>query len=323
MGDIITMEQTTASLEPRHPVRVVSERTGLSPHVLRVWERRYQAVAPARSEGSQRLYSDADVERLTLLHRASAGGRNVSQLVPLTNAQLRELISDDDAARTRRVSPASAELPEAQLAVTEAMAAVEALDGDRLNGILKRALLRHGIAVGAEQVIVPLLTLIGERWHAGELPPSHEHLATAIIQHTLTDVVHDSAAGPLTRPRILVATPAGQRHELGAMLVAATAAPLGWNVLYLGQDLPVRDIARAAELGMARVVALSLVYPANDERLAAELKWLTTVLAPQVTLVFGGAAAEGYAEDIPAGKVMVLNSLTGMRELLVREAAAR
>jgi DNA-binding transcriptional MerR regulator/methylmalonyl-CoA mutase cobalamin-binding subunit len=317
------MTQPSASVEPRHPVRVVSQRTGLSPHVLRVWERRYQAVTPARSEGSQRLYSDADVERLTLLHRASAGSRNVSQLVPLTNAQLRQLISDDEAGRSRQASPPAAEVAEAEQAVTEAMVAVEALDGERLDGILRRALLRHGVAVTTEQVIVPLLTLIGERWHAGTLPPAHEHLATGIIQHALTRVVHDSAAGPLSRPRILVATPAGQRHELGAMLVAATAAPLGWNVLYLGQDLPVRDIARAAELGMARVVALSLVYPANDKQLAAELTWLATALAPQVTLVFGGAAAQWYAAAMPAGRTTVLNSLTGLRELLEREAAGR
>ena len=203
------------------------------------------------------------------------------------------------------------------------MVAVEALDGERLDGILRRALLRHGVAVTTEQVIVPLLTQIGERWHAGTLLPAHEHLATGILQHTLTSVVHNSAAGPLSRPRILVATPAGQRHELGAMLVAATAAPLGWNVLYLGQDLPVRDIARAAELGMARVVALSLVYPANDKQLAAELTWLTTALAPQVTLVFGGAAAGWYAAAMPAGRTTVLNSLTGLRELLGREAAGR
>jgi hypothetical protein len=74
---------------------------------------------------------------------------------------------------------------------------------------------------------------------------------------------------------------------------------------------------------MARVVALSLVYPANDKQLAAELAWLATALAPQVTLVFGGAAAQWYAAAMPAGRTTVLNSLTGLRELLEREAAGR
>jgi len=130
-------------------------------------------------------------------------------------------------------------------------------------------------------------------------------------------VVHDSAASSLTRPRILVATPARERHELGAMMVAATAATCNWNVLYLGQDLPVQDIARAAELGMARVVALSVVHLADDAQLKTELRWLAGMLPPQVTLVLGGAAGAGYAEAVP--RATVIRDLSALRELLRRE----
>ena len=66
---------STQSDLPRHPVRVVAQRTGLSSHVLRAWERRYGVVAPHRTEGGQRLYSDADIERLSLLRTLTAAGR--------------------------------------------------------------------------------------------------------------------------------------------------------------------------------------------------------------------------------------------------------
>jgi DNA-binding transcriptional MerR regulator/methylmalonyl-CoA mutase cobalamin-binding subunit len=307
------MQSDSISLEPRHPVRVVSERTGLSPHVLRIWERRYQAVTPARSEGGQRLYSDADIARLSLLHRASAGGRNVSQLVTLPDEALLELI----AARGEGSAGAEPSGEELETLLMEGLEAVERLDGERLDGLLRNLMLAHGVAVTTEQVVVPLLTAIGERWHAGRLMPAQEHLATGVIHRALARVVHDSARGPLSRPRILVATPARERHELGAMMVAATAATCDWNVLYLGQDLPVLDIARAAELGMARVVALSVVHLVDDAELKAELRWLAGILPPQVTLVLGGAAAAGYAKAVP--RVTLVGDLAALRELLRQE----
>ena len=78
------MEQPDRT-RPQYPVRLVAERTGLSPHVLRIWERRYQVVAPERSAGGQRLYSDADIERLRLLGLATQAGRNIGQLATLPN----------------------------------------------------------------------------------------------------------------------------------------------------------------------------------------------------------------------------------------------
>src|SRR5512144_2601874 len=81
---------TTA--EAHHPIGVVAERTGLSPEVLRVWERRYQVVEPKRSRGGQRIYSDADIERLALLHRATRGGHGISHVASLGKAKLEELV---------------------------------------------------------------------------------------------------------------------------------------------------------------------------------------------------------------------------------------
>src|SRR5512140_1095660 len=82
------------STEPRHPIGVVAERTGLTPDVLRVWERRYGVVEPRRSPGGQRIYSDADIERLALLHRATRGGHGISHVASLSTAKLEEIVRD-------------------------------------------------------------------------------------------------------------------------------------------------------------------------------------------------------------------------------------
>ena len=84
-----------------HPIGVAGERTGLSPHVLRVWERRYGAVEPIRTGGGQRLYSDADIERLRLLSAVTAAKRSISLVARLPLGELARLAREDEEARRR------------------------------------------------------------------------------------------------------------------------------------------------------------------------------------------------------------------------------
>ncbi len=97
-------------------------------------------------------------------------------------------------------------------------------------------------------------------------------------------------------PAVIVGTPSGQHHEIGALLAAAAAAAQGWRVTYLGPDLPASSIAAAAELTGARAVALSLIYPADDLGLEAELRSLRSLLPAGIALIIGGQAADSYSE---------------------------
>jgi MerR family transcriptional regulator, light-induced transcriptional regulator len=322
-------ENTPASL-PRHPVRLVSERTGLSPHVLRVWERRYQAVAPTRSAGGQRLYSDADIERLRLLHLATEVGRNISHIVTLPDADLRAMVRADQEAERSTPPPGPVSGPPADdtaaLAgslLQVAVEAVERLDAGLLEGALRRGIARLGLPGTVDRMIAPLLIGIGDRWHAGQLSPAHEHLATAVTRRVLDGVLQDCAAGAASRPRIVVATPSGQFHELGALLAAAEAASAGWQVTVLGVDLPLADIARAAELTGARAVALSLIYPHDDQRLAAELRQFVERLPSGVTLLLGGSATGDYAASLPEhSRVVIVPDMPAFRLRLAELAGA-
>ena len=75
----------------RHPIGVVSRRTGLKPDLIRAWERRYGAVAPGRSDTRRRFYSDADIARLQLLKRVVDTGRSIGQVANLSNEELESL----------------------------------------------------------------------------------------------------------------------------------------------------------------------------------------------------------------------------------------
>ena len=140
----------------------------------------------------------------------------------------------------------------------------------------------------------------------------HGHLASAVLRRVLDRVI-ESASSPLATANLVVATPAGQVHEFGALLVAATAAAEGWRVTYLGADLPADDIAEAAARTRARAAALSLIYPAGDPGLRDELRRLRTALPKEVALVVGGAASSAYGAVLDEIGAIRLNDLAHFR----------
>ncbi|MBM3756002.1 MAG: cobalamin B12-binding domain-containing protein [Acidobacteria bacterium] len=91
--------------------------------------------------------------------------------------------------------------------------------------------------------------------------------------------------------------PPGQLHELGALLAGAAAANLGWHVTYLGPSLPAAEIVGAARQNHARAVALSLVYPEDDPRLAVELAALRQSLPPEIALLAGVERGQSWLLD--------------------------
>lgn len=298
-------------LVPQHPMRFVTRRTGLTPARLRIWERRYGVVRPGRTDGGQRLYSDDDVTRLTLLARATAAGHALPQLARLSQAQLEALLQRDDTP-----PPALAPGGVADPALIERLLGyVERLDGTGLERALRRAALSHGTGALAEHVASPLLRAIGEGWHAGTLSPAHEHLASAVVRRVLTWVAGQFHV-PDTAPVLVVATPAGERHELGAALAAAVAAEAGWRVVYLGADLPASDIAAAALQARARGVALSVMNGGNAQALGGEIARLAERLGGKVPLVVGGGATGALAAAIARAGARACPSLSHLRDFL-------
>ena len=310
---------------PKHPIAIASERTGLSQDILRVWERRYQAVAPTRGTGGHRTYSDADIDRLRLLHAVTSAGRSIGQVARLSTGELRQMVEEDNAARAERnKSTAERDLrgsdAHATQTVERALAATKRLDAPDLEHTLRLAIAQLGIASFIESVASPMLQRIGEEWHAGRLSIAQEHLASS----TLHDIVAESmrvigrGTGEAT---VVVATPTGERHAIGAALVGATAASEGWRVLYLGTDLPASEIAAAAIATGARVVAMSIIYVPDHARTLGELRTLRALLPPSVSIIVGGAGVAGLADDLGQLGIRVGASLRDLREALANGVA--
>lgn len=303
----------TSPLSPPagHPIQVAARRSGLSADVIRVWERRYGAVTPMR-EGGRRLYSDEDVARLILLRKVTAAGRRIGDVASLEDAALARLAQDDDAlgATSERSASTSAYL-------AAALTAVEHLDSGALQQALAAAFASLSRPLLYEEVIVPLMREVGSRWRNGALRICHEHLASAQVVSFLGALLSSTNFAE-QGPVVVVTTPAGQRHEIGALLAGLTAASEGWQVLYLGPNTPASEIAATALQRRARAVVLSIVYPPDDPGLAEELRQLRSLLPATMPLLVGGAAAPAYDAAFADVDIMQLPDLDALRQQLER-----
>jgi methanogenic corrinoid protein MtbC1 len=287
------MNKVTQNKDPKHPIGVVSARTGIPQDLLRAWEKRYHAVVPGRGPTGRRLYTDEDIEKLRLLRRAVAAGRRISDVAPLSIEELRQLTKEDEA----EISNAAIRRPSTRTTTNghleEALEALEDLDKDRFKRVLEEAAVSLSSPNLRQQVLTPLLHTIGDRWREGTLRVVHEHLASAIVRTFMEGLGNGIGKLP-SAPRVVITTPSGQRHELGALLAAGAAEEHGWDVVYLGPDLPAEDIAAAVRHFKPKAVALSIVYKNGDVQVQDEFRRLARYLSADGTPIIVGGRAVGH-----------------------------
>jgi len=288
--------QTSAS----YPIRAVSRLTGLGIDTLRAWERRHQAVTPVRDDRG-RMYTDADIARLRLLRSAVERGHSIGRLAGLTDVELRQLAAAgqdataaSEVASARRTSIDTAALT-AALQIYDATAIDQQIS--RLASVLPPLeLLRD--------VLMPVLAQVGDDWHRGTARIAHEHLMSSTMRNILGSFVR-LYARPDAPTRLLFATLAGERHEIGTLGAAMLAASSGLGVAYLGPDLPAREIVESVRPGGAQVLVLGLTTISAGKARERELRTIVRDLPKEVELWAGGRGAARQAALIsPRGLVL-------------------
>lgn len=280
-----------------HPIGYVARVTGLTPHLIRAWERRYGVVNPDRSETNRRLYSDEDILRLTALQRAVDSGHRIAQLARMTPESLSRLARLTPATRTGNGQSADAATAEDH--VQACLSAVKDLDVGQLEKALGKAAAELPRRQLLEDVVGVLMNRIGEMWAEGSLKILNEHMASSVIQSFLWDLLRGGRVDG-DQPAIVVATPAGQLCVMGALVAGVTAADLGWLVHFFGANLPAEEVAAAARRLRASAVALSITHRPEPTFIAKELKRLRHGLDANVELLVGGQAANSTLEAIEA-----------------------
>jgi MerR family transcriptional regulator, light-induced transcriptional regulator len=258
----------------------LSRRTGVSPELLRAWERRYDLLRPTRSPGGLRLYSVEDLERVRLMSRHIADGVSAREAAGLAARAPLGAQSASVAAGAERAAAF-----DARRALTQLARAVESFDEPATQATIDELLSAATIDAVLSEVVVPFLHDVGDRWQRGELSVEQEHFASNVLRGRLLGLGRGWGAG--SGPRALLACPPGERHDLGLIAFGLALRARGWRIDFLGSDTPAESIVRAARtldpaLVVVSATAADLLRPVLRE-LAA--------LAPGRLVATAGAGA--------------------------------
>jgi DNA-binding transcriptional MerR regulator/methylmalonyl-CoA mutase cobalamin-binding subunit len=296
----------------KYPIKVVSQMTGLSAFIIRAWEKRHNVVTPSRTETNRRLYSDEDIEKLKLLSEAVKSGYNIGGIAYLSIDELRSVLSRNNVSSTLIDESTNEFLTDTNSIISNCIVAIKAYDDKTLETLLLKASAKMSQPQLIENLIIPLVYKVGDLWSDGYIRVANERLASVVIRSFLVNLIEQHVPND-NAPIVISATPLGQDHELGALIVGVIAASAGWKVIYLGPNLPVEEIAAVSENLEAKVVALSIVYPNDDPQLKKDLINLNKMLPSNVSLMVGGRAAKGYLDVLEKIEAVVVKNTKQLR----------
>jgi len=236
-------------------IGALASRTGVPVDTLRAWERRYGVLRPWRTEGGQRRYGNADIERVLWLAARCAEGQRISDAVTaLTALSARE---------------AGAETLPVDALISRISTAARQGDGVRMESELDRAFAALPLVQVMELVVFPALADLGRRWATGEPVVVAEHLLSAATERRLAGRL--AAARRPRGPIGIVACPPGERHSVGAMALSVLMAQDGWRVSFLGADTPLGEADAVAAARRASACIAVCTVPGSADRAVQEL----------------------------------------------------
>lgn len=275
--------QTTISDTPVYNLKVVLQETGLKADTIRVWERRYGLPKPGRGDGGHRLYSRRDIESIKWLMARQGEGLSISSAVNLWNALLAEGNDPLQPASSPDAAPIAGEVD--LVGAREAwMTACLAYDEKCAEQVLDAALAVYTPESVCLEVLRQGLSQLGQGWYLGSVTVQQEHFASELAMRRL-EALLDTAPTPSRVHRLLVAAPPGEEHDFNLLLLTLLLRRQGWDVVYLGANVPLQYLDDT----MAAVHPRLVISSAQQLHTAAALLEVAQRLSiSNIPLAFGG-----------------------------------
>ena len=212
-------------------IKDLEKISGIKAHTIRIWEQRYQFLKPKRTETNIRFYSNEELKKLLRISLLNKYGFKISLLDKMNEGELENKIhslTQLEAQQERIVN----ELVECMIEV----------DLERLESILEGYIQSKGIERTITQIIFPFMEKIGILWVTNHINPAQEHLVTNIIRQKLIVGIDSVVKEIKINKTVLLFLPEGEFHELGVLFVSYLLKCKGVSTIYLGANVPLRDV---------------------------------------------------------------------------------
>jgi DNA-binding transcriptional MerR regulator len=316
-GVLMSLSET-----PVYNLKVVLKETGIAADTLRAWERRYGLPKPQRTAGGHRLYSQHDIELIKWLMARQAEGLSISRAVDLwmeLTASMRDPLAD-----YARTEVDSESLPAAATSLDTLrarwLAACMAYNESDADQALNQAFALYPVEAVVIELLQAALHEMGEMWHAGGTSVQQEHFASALAARRLDSLI-SAAPQPTRKETILLACPPEELHAFPLLLLSLLLRRRGWNIVYLGADVPLSRLEETVQ----SVRPVLVVLAAQGLVAAAALRDTAVLLSKMaVPLAYGGRIFNQLPElrELIPGHFLTQNiqDVPGRIELLLEDA---
>ena len=309
------MEKDLAE-KPRHLIQVVNKRTGISSDVIRAWERRYGAVISQRTKTNRRLYSDSDIEKLSLLKRAVGAGRRIGDIANLSYDDLFELVMGDESNNsTTYVRPNTGTIMEL---FDEAVTEITEMEALKLDITLSNAVAVLSTTDFLVEFLKPLHNHINDECKRGSFRYVQEKLAKISIRTCLHNLYSKFRSPKRQGPKLIVASLTGEYENLDTLMHIVIAQNIGWDVTYVGNDVPHDEIIFLAKAISAQVLVLAINNPRDIARKSYEIKTIKENADKKENIILIGHEVVDYrplADDV---KAIISQDMSSFRLTLER-----
>jgi DNA-binding transcriptional MerR regulator len=249
---------------PVYNLKAVVCETGLKPDTIRAWERRYGLPEPQRADSGHRLYSQNDINMLKWLIARQDEGMSISRAVVLwrqwqdgsdqTTEGTAAIISQPAVGTPETTPPTGIADTVAQLRDAWVNYCLH-FDEQGAERIIAQAFALFPVETIGIGLIQRGLAQIGESWYGGKVTVQQEHFASALATRRLEALITGTPA-PTRTSRILVGCPPGETHTLAPMLLTLLLRRRGWDVIFLGADIPLENLILTTRSARPQLVIL-------------------------------------------------------------------
>lgn len=273
----------------RFSIRDLENFSGVKAHTIRIWERRYGLLDPDRTDTNIRTYTTEELKTILNVAFLNRHGVKISKIAALTKAE-----------RDERVKQVAEDASDPNGALNALKLAMVSYDSDLFERTSDAYREQEGFRALVERLYVPLLEHVGVLWQSSTICPAQEHFASNLVRQKLVSAI--DLAGPLTRAdgRLHVLyLPENEIHELGLLYVYYRLRAAGERVIYLGQSVPMGDLAQVAEqfAGPITFISVLTVYPSSEDFPIYLQKIRASLPDPRVEFTFSGARVADAAID--------------------------
>jgi len=267
-----------------YPIRAISELTGVPTTTLRAWERRYGLLKPSRTAKGHRLYSGEDIDLVKEIVKLLKSNHTISEAIRIIkNPELSTVASSE---------------VEGHWAVYQQrmLKSIENFNEQNLDTTYNEALSIYPVDMVTEEVVIPVLQLLGERWQDRDAGIAEEHFFSAFLRNKLGARLHHESHRSRGN-KILVSCLPGEYHELGILLFCIAAIGHGYQILYLGTNMPSSQLSKVVERTDVSAVLLS-GSRAELWQKDVELELKKIIKTIGVPFMFGGELSDAHREKI-------------------------